>query len=252
MLIREACDALREAAECLLRAVDGIPAKADEVAQTYYIRQQARSIAAVAADVHLLITNSRLQNVVGLCRVAFESRIGIYAAMRVPDFAAQKLLAQAQGNVRELEEVAQDAANQEVFQQALAHHRRFLQQVRQDYAGVTERTWKIREAAEAAGLQDGYNEHYSMLSKAAHNTPTGLAAKTDPHIVASSVLVLLHDTLQALAALMFFRERDDTRAQPITEAWKEMSPLLDSLLSRYGQMCSRMNELFTTFAADQL
>ena len=251
-LINQVCDTILKAGECLLLAVDGVPAKAGQFAQLYYIREQARCVATVAMDVHLLVINHRLDNVLGLCRVAFESRINLYAAMRVPHFAAQKLLGQAQGNVREFEEVAKSAPSNEVFQQALADHRRLLQQMREDYAGVTERTWKIKEAARDAGLLDDYNDHYSLLSKAAHNTPAGLAAKTDPHIVASSLLRLLHDTLETAAALVFFRERDDTTPQPVTQAWEASIPPMEALGERYRTMYSRLNEVMASVTPENL
>jgi len=251
-LISQVCDTILEAGDCLLQAVDGVPAKAGQFAQLYYIREQARCVATVAMDVHLLVINHRLDNLVGLCRVAFESRISLYAAMRAPHFAAQKLLGQAQGNVREFEEVAKGAPGNEVFQQALADHRRLLQQMREDYAGVAERTWKIKEAARDAGLLDDYNDYYSILSKAAHNTPAGLAAKTDPHIIASSLLRLLHDTLETAAALVFFRERDDTAPQPVTQAWEALIPPLEALGERYRNLYSRLKEVMTNLAPGHL
>jgi tetratricopeptide (TPR) repeat protein len=250
-LISEACGALLKAGECLLQAVDAVPAKASRFAQLYYVRDQARCVATVAIDVHLLVVNHRLDNVVGLCRVAFESRINLYAAMRVPHFAAQKLLGQAQGNVREFEEVAKGAPSNEVFQQALADHRRLLQQMREDYAGVAERTWKIKEAARDAGLLDDYNDHYSILSKAAHNTPAGLAAKTDPH-TASSLLRLLHDTLETAAALVFFREGENATPQPVTQAWEELIQPLETLREQYTAMFSRLDVVLANFTPEHL
>jgi hypothetical protein len=198
------------------------------------------------------VINHHLDNVVGLCRVAFESRINLYAAMRVPHFAAQKLLGQAQGNVREFEVIAKGAPSNDVFQQALADHRRLVQQMREDYAGVAERSWNFKEATVAAGLLDDYNDHYSLLSKAAHNTPAGLAAKTDPHIVASSLLRLLHDTLETAAALVFFRERDDTTPQPVTQAWEALIPPLEALREQYRTMYSRLNEVMASLAPGHL
>jgi hypothetical protein len=56
--------------------------------QGIYIHQQAMSVASVALDVNLLVGHQQLQNVVGLCRIGFESRISVYAAMRVAPFPA--------------------------------------------------------------------------------------------------------------------------------------------------------------------
>src|SRR5437867_2742765 len=106
--LEDANRALERAAHFLRVALDGIPDDANEVAQLIYVKQQAGSVLSVALDVHLLIEKQRFQNIVGLCRIAFESRIHLYAAMRVRDFAAQKYLAQMRGHVDELEELIKD------------------------------------------------------------------------------------------------------------------------------------------------
>ena|ERR1700722_1385853 len=82
-LLSECNEALKRAAESLQLALDGIPS-VGEIAQLTYVRQQAQSVASVAQDVYLLVNHQRFQNVVGLCRIGFESRIHAYAAMRVP------------------------------------------------------------------------------------------------------------------------------------------------------------------------
>src|SRR5262245_29920359 len=89
-LLREGAGALKSAGELLTSAVENVPV-ADDF-QRSYIQQQAASVASVALDVCLLVSNQRFQNVVGLCRIGFESRTSIYAAMRIPEFAAQKYL----------------------------------------------------------------------------------------------------------------------------------------------------------------
>ena len=76
---------------------------------------------------------------VGLCRIGFESRIHVYAAMRVPEFAAQKYLAQAKANVEETEELIKSGLHSALFQKELEHQRRLLNQMRQDFGGVRER-----------------------------------------------------------------------------------------------------------------
>ncbi|HXP59174.1 MAG TPA: DUF5677 domain-containing protein [Dongiaceae bacterium] len=245
-LVGDVAAAPRDAGERLLLAVQGVPSCADKDARLLYVREQARSVAAVALDIHVLLTNNRLQNIVGLCRVAFESRINLCAAMRVPDFAAQKFIAQAQSNLRELEEVANGARNPQIFRQAFEHHRQLLQEMRQSYCGVKERAWKIKEAAEAAGLLDDHNEYYSMLSKAAHNTPAGLLSKEEPRVMATSVLRLLHDTLEAAHCLVFFRERDDATPQPVTLHWEHLIEPLEALRQQYAVMQSRLGAMLSS------
>ena len=119
-----------------------------------------------------------------------------------------------------------------------------MDQMRKDFDGVRERKWKICEAADAAGLKPDYEQHYSLLSKAAHNTPTGLATKDDPRILVSSVLRLLHDTVETCGCLVFFRECDDNAPRPLTAKWAELvEPVID-LTSKYGRLSERLNKLF--------
>lgn len=242
-LLAECNVALKRAGESLQLALNGVPPE-DDVAQLAYVRQQAQSVASVALDVHLLVNHQRFQNVVGLCRIGFESRIHVYAAMKVPDFAAQKYLAQAKGNVDEAEELVANGSHSPAFKQELENQRRLLDQMRKDFGGVRERKWKICEAADAAGLKADYENHYSLLSKAAHNTPTGLASKDDPRVLVSSVLRLLHDTVETCACLVFFRERDASAAQPLTAKWAELVGPLKDLISEYGRLAERLDKLF--------
>lgn len=52
-LSSEVCDAARRVGEYLTLAIDGMGAKADDYAQMSDVREQARSVASVAGDVHL-------------------------------------------------------------------------------------------------------------------------------------------------------------------------------------------------------
>jgi hypothetical protein len=168
-LLAETNEALKRAGEALNLAVEGMPPANDF--QRNYIRQQAASIASVTLDVNLLVSHGRFENVVGLCRIGFESRINLYAAMRVPEFAAQKHLAGAKGHVEELEEIIQDGATSPLFQKALQEHRQLLDDMRRDLGGIQEKTWcKFREVVKAADLMRDYEAHYPTMSKAVHNT----------------------------------------------------------------------------------
>ena len=59
VLSGEIADAVRRAGQCLAVAIEGMPASALDYAQLYNVREQARSVAAVAMDVHLVLTNER-------------------------------------------------------------------------------------------------------------------------------------------------------------------------------------------------
>jgi hypothetical protein len=241
-LLAETNEALKRAGEALNLAVEGMPPANDF--QRNYIRQQAASIASVTLDVNLLVSHGRFENVVGLCRIGFESRINLYAAMRVPEFAAQKHLAGAKGHVEELEEIIRDGATSPLFQKALQEHRQLLDDMRRDLGGIQEKTWcKFREVVKAADLMRDYEAHYPTMSKAVHNTLTGLAAKTDDRILIRSALNLLNDAIETSAALVFFRTPGESRPRPLTTKWKELAARIPTLQDEYGNLLKRLNNL---------
>ena len=239
LLLTEANNKLQRAGEFLQLAVDGIPPVSD--AQMVYTKRQAESVANVALDVHLLVSHQRFQNVVGLCRIGFESRISMCAALRVPEFAAQKLLAGVEGHVGELEDLIKSGVKSPSFHQALEKHRQLLNQMRNDFGEIQARKWwPFSEVAKAANLLADYEEHYSTLSKAAHNTPTGLFSKDDLRILVSTVLRLLHDTIEACVCLVFFREHGNSRPKPLTAKWKELAEPINTLKSEHGELSGRL------------
>ncbi len=150
----------------------------------------------------------------------------------------------AEENVDEAEDLAADGTNSREFKTQLEASRRCLDQMRKDFPGLRERKWKISEAADASGLKSDYKEHYSLLSKAAHNTPSGLASKADPRILVSSVLRLLYDTVRTCECLVYFRPHDDIRAGPLTKNWSEVGGRLGDLISEYDRLGKHLNQLF--------
>jgi hypothetical protein len=75
-------------------------------------------------------------------------------------------------------------------------------------------------------------------------SPAGLAAKDDPRILVSSVLRLLHDTVETSACSVFIRERDDGSPQPLTKNWEELIEPIENLQSEYGKLAKRLDEGF--------
>lgn len=241
-LLAQANECLKRAGESLNLAVEGMPPTGD--IQTNYIRQQAVSVASVVQDVNLLVSHGRFENVVGLCRIGFESRINLYAAMRVPEFAAQKYLAGAKGHVEELEEMIRDGGTSALFQRELKKHKNLLADMRRDLGGIEEKPWcKFKEVVKAAGLMRDYEAHYPTMSKAVHNTLTGLAAKTDDRILIPSVLNLLRDAFETCAALVFFQTPGESRPRPLTTKWKELADRIPTFQDKYGNLVQRLNHL---------
>jgi hypothetical protein len=190
------------------------------------------------------VGHGRFENIVGLCRIGFESRINLYAAMRVPEFAAQKYLAGAKGHVKELEKMIKAGATSPLFQSALENHKKFLDEMRRDMAGIEEKSWfDFTDVVKAAGLMRDYEAHYSTMSKAVHNTPTGLAAKTDDRILIRSVLNLLNDAVETCAALVFFQIPGESRPRPLTTRWKELAARIPTFQDEYGNLFKRLNNL---------
>ena len=241
-LLAEANEVLKRVGEALNLAVEGMPAGGGF--QLNYIRQQATSVASVALDASFLVGHGRFENIVGLCRIGFESRINLYAAMRVPEFAAQKYLAGARGHVKELEKMIKDGAASPQFQSELENHRKLLADMRHDMAGIEEKSWfNFTDVVKAAGLTRDYEAHYSTMSKAVHNTPSGLAAKTDDRILIRSVLNLLNDAVETCAALVFFQTPGESRPRQITTRWKELADRIPTFLAEYRNLAKRLNHL---------
>jgi hypothetical protein len=241
-LLAQANDVLKLAGEALNLAVEGMPPAGDM--QTDYIRQQATSVASVVLDVNLLVSHGRFENVVGLCRIGFESRINLVAAMRVPEFAAQKYLAGAKGHVEELEEMTKDGKASQYFQTELENHRQLLKDLRRDLAGIAEKPWrKFEDVVKAAGLMKDYEAHYPTMSKAVHNTPTGLAAKTDDRILIRSVLNLLYDAIETCAVLVFFQIPGEKMPTPRTKNWERLIEPIAFFQGEYGSMRKKLSEL---------
>ena len=157
-LLAETNECLKRAGEALTLGVEGM--QSGGYRQTY-LQQQATSVASVALDVNLLVSHGRFENVVGLCRIGFESRINLYAAMRVPEFVAQKYLAGAKGNVEQLEEMVKDEPTSPLFQRELENHKNLLEDMRRDFKGIEEKPWcKFKDVVKAAGLMREYEAHY--------------------------------------------------------------------------------------------
>jgi DNA-binding ferritin-like protein (Dps family) len=164
--------------------------------------------------------------------------------MRVPEFAAQKYLAGAKGHVKELEKMIKAGATSPLFQSALENHKKFLDEMRRDMAGIEEKSWfDFTDVVKAAGLMRDYEAHYSTMSKAVHNTPTGLAAKTDDRILIRSVLNLLNDAVETCAALVFFQIPGESRPRPLTTRWKELAARIPTFQDEYGNLFKRLNNL---------
>lgn len=241
MLLNQSIEVLTRAADALNVAISGMPAP--NGFQALYLRQQALSVASVALDVELLVTHRRNENVIGLCRIAFEARINLCAAIKLPEFAVQKYMAGAKGHVEELEELVKTGRNSDVFVEELKHHQQLLKDLRQDCPGMKEKAWwKFDEVAKAAGMMADYEAHYSTLSKATHGTWTGLLVKADNSVLAASVLRLLFDTIETCAALVFFPSQEGT-PKPTTARWKELVDPLAAFQSEYGDLAKQLNQL---------
>jgi hypothetical protein len=241
-LLTQANECLNRAGEALNLAVEGMPPTGDF--QRKYIRQQAASVASVVLDVNLLVSHEHFENVVGLCRIGFESRINLYAAMQVPEFAAQKFLAGVKGNIEELEEMIKGGAATPLSQRELVNHKKLLADMRCDLGGIEEKPWcKFKEVVKASGLTREYEAHYPTMSKAVHNTLTGLATKNDARILIYSVLNLLNDVVETCAALVFFQTPGERSPQPLTTRWKEVVDQIPIFQDECGSLVKTFSDL---------
>ena len=241
-LLQEINGFLKLAAESLESAVTGMEGVGLSPELTY-IPLQAKSVASVAMDVHLLIGLRRFQNILALSRIGFESRIQFDAALKIPDFVAQKYLTQFKGNIKELEELIEWGVKIEDVREMLESNKRSLEEMRKAFVGVPERQWTFYEAAKASGLELDHKQFYSLLSKAAHVTPMGLVTKEEPLLLVSIALRLLRDTMETCASLVYFRDSPKAPARPMTTKWLELIEPLKRLQSAYPKLDQRFQEL---------
>lgn len=212
-----------------------------EIRVQWYLRTQIGAIVSVALDVVLLLQHGRQENILVLCRIGFESRIRFEAAIRVKEFAVQKLLSETAGNCHELERLITQFPSDPDLARQLDQQRKILERMRADWSEVKERGWTLKEAADAAGLTDDYKDHYALLSRGAHNSPSGVSSKCDPRILVMAVLQLIMDIIEAADSIVVFKIDDKTL--PLTSNWQALLGPLEHSRARHFELCNAVTEV---------
>ncbi len=240
--LEEIASSLDDASAILDEAVNGVGQPAGYIRQIY-MRDQAGVVLETARDVSLLIRGNRLRSVLGLCRVAFEARIYLQAASRIPDFAAQKLLDQWAKNVVAIEALCKAPNAPRGAFLELERHKSILQEHRVEFDGVKERGWTFKEVAFAAGLFSQYERFYPLLSSVAHCTPMGLKVGRHEGLVAECSCNLVRDTIDTTACLVFHKDSTESLSKPITAAYPEIAPRLGPMVISQSQLSERIEAL---------
>jgi hypothetical protein len=231
-----AADHLKCAREGICRQID------PEV--DFYIREQLDCIVNVAKDVSLLATHFRFHNISALCRLAFESRIHFLSAIKIEGYAARKFIKQTTEHIARLKVMASDSQIAIFVVEELKRHESYLQTLLTHYSGIPERQWNLKESANEVGLLPEYNGRYAGLSQAIHSTPAGLLTKDNHYVVASSLVFLFADVLNAIEFTIAPLSNGVSQG-PLSGAWKELFDPLISLRKQEFFFKKRLNEFST-------
>lgn len=232
---------LRQAPKIVLMTEEGLPLDSS-VVPYFMLRGHLKSIASVVADVSLLLEHGQYGNLIGLARIAFESRVHVFATLANPEYAAEKVLNEVEQGIKDIDGMlANDEGIDPQFARLLQEERAHLVRIRANFEGTRNRKWTIKEAADAAGLGVAYAERYSLLSQAAHCTPNGLASKDDIRLIALSMIRLLDDVIAVVGSLLFCLDRATGERRPAVLNWKDILPSLEELHTRYAELHQQAN-----------
>lgn len=216
---------LRQAPKIVLMTEAGLPLDSS-VVPYFMLRGHLKSIASVVADVSLLLEHEQYANLIGLARIAFESRVHVFATLANPEYAAEKLLNEAEQGIKAIDGMlANDKGIDPQFEGQLREERAHLVSIRANFEGTRNRIWKIKEAADIAGLGAVYAQRYPLLSMAAHCTLKGLASKDDIRLIALSMIPLVGDVIAVVGSLLFCLDWATGERRPAVLNWKEILPL---------------------------
>jgi hypothetical protein len=185
------------AAQHLKNACNGICRQIDPEAD-YYMCQQLDCIANVAIDASLLADHSRFHNLSALCRLAFEARIHFLSAIEIKNYVPRKFIDNTREHIDTLKEMVAEPKLATFAREELQRHETYLKSLLAKFNDIPDRKWNVKEAAEEVGLLFEYEERYSILSAAIHNTPTGILTKDAPYIVAFSIVHLFSDVVEVI------------------------------------------------------
>ena len=176
----------------------------DVVFREVFIYRHARNISDLAEDCLLLAHSDRWAGAAILVRCITESLFSLAAAFDVPEFAAQKVVAETDYEVRKLAEweVGTDAKEQKSWSAMLGDLKAFKRLLRQKYGAKGDNQWTVIDTAKAAKLEEEYAQTYFLYSRHVHATFYGVALQEKVMTVGHILQMVSLTTVRAISYLL--------------------------------------------------
>lgn len=144
--------------------------------RTSFIYRHARNIATLADDVFELESLGRISASRIVVRSMIESLFSLVAAVKNPSFAAEKVVAEIEDELKRLKKIERASPSNEHadLKEAERMLTGFLAQMREMHSVCTHREWNAYQTAEEAQLGWHYLHQYFLFSKYVHSTTSGI------------------------------------------------------------------------------
>lgn len=163
-----------------------------------FIYRHTRNISDLGDDVLALEIQGRTSAARIVVRPMIESLFRIVAALKKPNFAAEKVLAEIEDEVERIQNWTQVDRSHE-FQREMSETLQLLidyaQRLRQAHNVISRNRWNVFETARAAELDWHYARDYFLYSKYVHSTVSGIISQEYQigrgHVLQTAIFVIL-------------------------------------------------------------
>lgn len=166
-----------------------------------FIYRHAQTILRLSEDVFHLEAEQRCYSSAIVVRAMLESLFNLAAAVKCPEFAAQKVIWEAEDEVKRIKKWMGDDGLKDTVETL----ENFAQSLRRDHRVTSISNWNTFKCAEAAALDEHYRGAYFLFSKNAHGNTSGMLGAengiTRGQVFQTVVFVLLCATAHVVQIL---------------------------------------------------
>jgi len=163
-----------------------------------FVYRHARNISDLGDDVLALELLERTSASRIVVRPMIESLFRIVVAVKRPEFAAEKLVAELEDEVERIQNwVAVDHSNdfQSEMGETTALLTEYAERLRREHSVTTKNRWNVFQTAKAADLDWHYARDYFLYSKYVHSTISGIISQEYQvgrgHVLQTAIFVIL-------------------------------------------------------------
>lgn len=163
-----------------------------------FVYRHARNISDLGADVLALEQQARSSASRIIVRPMIESLFRLVAAIKLPAFAAEKLVAEVDDEIERIQKwIKVDQSNdfQSEMADTVASLTEYAQRLRREHSVTTRNKWSVFDTAQAAKLDWQYARNYFLYSKYVHSTISGIISQEYQvgrgHILQTAIFVIL-------------------------------------------------------------